>query len=100
MIRHEAETWQEVGRLLISGIVVVTAEMSVWSYDGRWGGEALLNTNFPLVESDSAAVLLALEGEHQIEIKSVSHRSPGHTTIHFVGRGVPPWSPHAVPMTD
>lgn len=76
--------------------MVIPTEASVWAYDGKWGGEAILPQQVQLQETELAALILYLEHEHPIQIKSVSHRGPCETTIHFVGRGDPPFSPHAV----
>jgi hypothetical protein len=97
MERHESDSWQESGRLVLGGVVLVAASVNVWSYDGRWGGEAVVHGNVELEPTDSAALVLAFEDtRHEVEIRTVSRRSENETTIHFSGRGTPPFSPHAV----
>ena len=97
MERHERDTWQERAQLLIGGVVVVPAAVDVWAYDGQWGGELVVNGKVKLELSDEAALQLSLEQTHPIQIRSVSQRSAGETTVHFSGVGEPPFSPHAVP---
>ena len=100
MDRHEADSWQEGCRLIIGGVVLVDTSVNVWSYDGRWGGEAVVRGTAELQVSDSAALVLAFEGtQHPIQIGTVSRRSANETTIHFTGLGPPPFSPHAIMRT-
>jgi hypothetical protein len=97
MDRHEADSWPEGGRLVLGGVVLVAARVNVWSYDGKWGGEAVLRGNVQLAPSDTAALVLAYEDTHHpVEIRTVSRRSANETTVHFTGLAQPPFSPHAV----
>ena len=96
MDRHERDTWQEGAQLLIGNVVVVPAAVDVWAYDGQWGGELAISGAVQLELTDEAALQLSLEEKHAIQIRSVSQRSAGETTVHFSGIGPPPFSPHAV----
>ena len=97
MERYESDSWQESGRLVLGGVVLVAASVSVWSYDGKWGGEAVFGGNVHLEPSDTAALKLAYEDKHHpVEIRTVSRRSANETTVHFTGLAQPPFSPHAV----
>lgn len=96
MIRHEPDNWQEVCRLVIGGALVIPAAVSVWSYNGKWGGEAAIATYVKLSEMEKASLVLRFDGTHAIRLMSVSHRAPSTTTIHFLGEGAPPFSPSAV----
>ena len=99
MERHEPDTWQEDCRVLIGGVLDFPARASVWSYDGRWGGEATLPTAGEITDAESASLGLIYGGYHPVTLVSVSHRTPGTTTILFEGKGDPPFSPHAVRKT-
>lgn len=100
MVRHESDAWEERCKVVIAGAVIVPSVVRVWSYDGKWGGEAVMPRRLDLPESEAAALLIEMDGRHPVEIKSVSHRSRHETTVHFVGQGPPPFSPHAVPIAE
>lgn len=86
--------------MIIAGAVDFPASVSVWSYDGAWGGEAVLPTPGKLSQGETAVLALDFAGHHPIRLISVSHRGEGTTTIHFEGEGEPPFSPHAVPKVS
>lgn len=100
MIRHEPDSWQEHCRLVIGGALIIPATVSVWSYNGKWGGEAAIATHVSLSEMEKASLVLQFDGTHPIRLMSVSHRGPDTTTMHFVGEGAPPFSPSAVLKAD
>ena len=100
MIRHEPDSWQEECRLVIGEALVIPAAVSVWSYNGKWGGEARVATHIALSEMEKTSLLIEFGGPHPVKLMSVSHRAPGTTTVHFVGEGAPPFSPSAVLKAD
>lgn len=91
---NKPATWQEQCQLLIGGAVSIPALVNAWSYDNRWGGEVTFEHQAEVSPLETASLALEFEMPRPIRMVAVSHRGPSQTTIHFEGKGEPPFNAH------